>query len=98
MIEKLPPDMVHSRLQAIHADWSLNPATDHIVRSFSFDNFYQTMAFANAVARVAHQYDHHPDLHIYYKTCRVDYSTHSTMGLSELDFICARDIDHLIKT
>ncbi len=67
-----------------------------IVRSFGFKNFYQTMAFANAVAWVANREDHHPDLEVSYKTCTVRYSTHAIGGLSENDFICAAKIDRLV--
>jgi 4a-hydroxytetrahydrobiopterin dehydratase len=67
-----------------------------IVKSFTFKNFYETMAFTNAVAYIANQEDHHPDLEVSYKVCKVRYSTHAIGGLSENDFICAAKIDALI--
>jgi 4a-hydroxytetrahydrobiopterin dehydratase len=66
-----------------------------IVRHFSFENYYQTMAFVNAVAWIAHQTDHHPDLEVGYNKCRVRYSTHSVGGISEKDFECARAVNRL---
>lgn len=58
--------------------------------SFSFKDYYQTMAFVNALAWVSHQQDHHPDLMVSYKLCAVSYCTHSAGGaLSRNDFICA---------
>jgi 4a-hydroxytetrahydrobiopterin dehydratase len=54
------------------------------------------MAFVNAVAWIAHQQDHHPDLEVSYKRCLVRYSTHAINGLSENDFICAAKIDALL--
>jgi 4a-hydroxytetrahydrobiopterin dehydratase len=66
-----------------------------IGKNFSFANFSQTMAFVNGVARIAAQEDHHPDMHVGYKHCRVDYRTHSVGGISENDFICASKIDAL---
>jgi 4a-hydroxytetrahydrobiopterin dehydratase len=68
-----------------------------IVKVFSFKNYHQTMAFVNAVAWIAHQEDHHPDMEVGYKTCKVKYSTHAIGGLSENDFICAAKIDQLLK-
>jgi 4a-hydroxytetrahydrobiopterin dehydratase len=64
--------------------------------SFSFANYYETMAFVNAMAWVSHQQDHHPDLTVSYKLCGVRYSTHSAGGeLSENDFICAAKVSAL---
>jgi 4a-hydroxytetrahydrobiopterin dehydratase len=67
-----------------------------IVKVFSFKNYYETMAFVNAVAFIAHQEDHHPDLEVSYKTCKVRYTTHAIGGLSENDFICAAKVDQLV--
>jgi len=79
----------------LHRDWL--PSVDKlcIERDFGFSNFHETMAFVNAVAWVAHQQDHHPDLDVGYKHCRVRYSTHAVGGLSENDFICAARIEAL---
>jgi 4a-hydroxytetrahydrobiopterin dehydratase len=56
------------------------------------------MAFVNAVAWVAHREDHHPDLEVSYKRCRVRYSTHAIGGLSENDFICAAKLNALLES
>lgn len=64
-----------------------------ISREFKFANFYETMAFVNLVAYLAHREDHHPDLQVGYNRCVVRYSTHSVGGLSVNDFICAAKID-----
>jgi 4a-hydroxytetrahydrobiopterin dehydratase len=50
----------------------------------------------NALAWVAHQEDHHPDLEVSYKFCKVTWSTHSVGGISENDFICAAKVDALL--
>lgn len=58
--------------------------------SFAFRNYYETIAFVNALAWVSHQEDHHPDLMVSYKLCAVAYTTHSAGGeVSANDFICA---------
>lgn len=67
-----------------------------IVKTFHFPDYYETMAFVNAIAWIAHAEDHHPDLEVGYNRCRVRYSTHAIGGLSENDFICAAKIDALI--
>ena len=66
-----------------------------IRKDFQFKNYYQTMAFVNAVAWISHREDHHPDLTVGYNNCRVEYTTHAIGGLSENDFICAAKIDTL---
>ena len=66
-----------------------------IAKSFSFRNYYETIAFVNAIAWISHSENHHPDLEVGYRKCRVRYSTHAIDGLSENDFICAAKIDQL---
>jgi 4a-hydroxytetrahydrobiopterin dehydratase len=66
-----------------------------LVKVFPFSNYYQTMAFVNALAWVSHREDHHPDLTVGYNNCRVEYWTHAIGGLSENDFICAAKCDAL---
>ena len=61
--------------------------------SYTFKNYYQTMAFVNVIAQIAHQQNHHPDLQVSYNRCLVTYSTHSVGGLSINDFICAAKIN-----
>lgn len=64
--------------------------------SFTFRNYYETIAFVNAMAWVSHQEDHHPELMVSYKLCAVAYNTHSAGGeLSENDFICAARVSAL---
>ena len=69
--------------------------SSEIRKTYTFKNYYQTMAFVNATAYVAHLEDHHPDLLVGYKTCMVTYTTHAIGGLSENDFICAAKLDGL---
>jgi 4a-hydroxytetrahydrobiopterin dehydratase len=76
-------------------DWQLDASGKEISRTFTFKNFHATMAFVNALAWVAHQEDHHPDMEVGYNRVHVRYSTHAIGGLSENDFICAAKIDAL---
>lgn len=68
-----------------------------IVKTFAFNNYYETLAFINAIAYVIHAEDHHPILTVSYNRCTVKFETHSiNVGhcrLSENDFICAAKID-----
>ncbi|MDD5176722.1 MAG: 4a-hydroxytetrahydrobiopterin dehydratase [Sterolibacterium sp.] len=66
---------------------------NEIAKAYRFKNYYETMAFVNATAWISHHENHHPDLEVGYRQCRVRYSTHAIGGLSENDFICAAKID-----
>ncbi len=75
--------------------WELN---DNAIRkTFAFKNYYQVIAFVNAVAWMTHREDHHPDMTVGFNQCLVEYSTHAIGGLSENDFICAAKVDALFK-
>ncbi|NHZ95909.1 4a-hydroxytetrahydrobiopterin dehydratase [Massilia sp. CCM 8734] len=74
--------------------WSVTDGK--LARSFPFKNYYDTMAFVNALAWISHHQDHHPELTVTYKECAVRYNTHSAGGaLSDNDFICAAKADAL---
>ena len=87
---------LHQYLQEI-PQWSLTSSHTAIHREIHFKNYYQTMAFVNAVAWVAHEQDHHPDLEVGYSRCKIVYTSHIVAGLSVNDFICAAHIDALLS-
>jgi 4a-hydroxytetrahydrobiopterin dehydratase len=64
-----------------------------LARTFRFGNYYETLAFVNALAFMIHREDHHPDLLVSYNRCSVRFNTHSVGGISENDFICAAKTD-----
>jgi 4a-hydroxytetrahydrobiopterin dehydratase len=78
---------------AVLPEWRLVGGA--IARTYSFANYYETIAFVNALAYVVHAEDHHPDLAVGYNRCEVRFSTHSVGGLSDNDFICAAKADAL---
>ena len=92
----LEADEITALAGALHEDWTVDTEARQLRRSFRFGDYYQTIAFVNALAWVAHREDHHPDLEVGYNRCTVRYSTHSVGGLSENDFICAARIDALV--
>ena len=86
---------VNSMLKQINK-WETNDQGTVLYHVFRFKNYYETIAFVNALAWIAHQEDHHPDIEVSYNQCLVNFSTHSIGGLSENDFICAAKIDQLV--
>ena len=69
-----------------------------IARRYEFGSYPEVMAFANAVAWMAQQRDHHPDLLVSYRHCTVAWRTHDAGGITRLDFECAAQVDALRGT
>lgn len=83
-----------AELLSLLAGWETSDG--ELTKTFLFDSYYQTIAFVNAIAFIAHREDHHPDLFVGYNRCRIRYSTHSVGGLSLNDFICAGKVERLM--
>lgn len=75
--------------------WVLS--TGALAKTYHFKNYYETLAFVNALAYMIHREDHHPDLCIGYNRCEVRYNTHSVDGISENDFITAAKTDAIYQ-
>ena len=84
-----------ARLEA----WTLSGegATLAIEKTYTFSNYYQTVAFVNAVAFAAHVSDHHPELSVFYNRCIVRFNTHDVGGISSTDFECAAAVEALLQ-
>lgn len=67
-----------------------------IEKAFTFANYFETIAFVNALAWVAHRQDHHPDLSVHFDRCVVRFNTHDVGGISSTDFDCAAQADALV--
>lgn len=91
-VSPLKPPEIEQLLKQLES-WQFSDGV--ISKTYEFKNYYQTMAFVNAVAWISHREDHHPDMAVGYNKCKVDYSTHAIGGLSENDFICAAKLDAL---
>ena len=76
-------------------EWELEKK--HIERTFEVDDFADAIDFVNAIAEVAEDEEHHPDIEIHYNKVRLVLSTHSKGGLTELDFALAERIDTLAE-
>lgn len=64
-------------------------------RDFRFGTFRAAFSRATAIALLAEEQGHHPDLEIGWGRLRVLLTTHSIGGLSHNDFVMAAKIDHL---
>jgi 4a-hydroxytetrahydrobiopterin dehydratase len=84
---------VQSRLSSL-PDWAVNNGL--LERIFTFSSYADGLAFAVKVAMLAEKLDHHPDsLEIGWKKVRVAFVTHSSGGLTALDFDAAAKVSGL---
>jgi 4a-hydroxytetrahydrobiopterin dehydratase len=87
----LDPATIRARLLDVPV-WQAIDGT--IARDYTFADYRATIAFVNAVAGMAEDQNHHPEMTVGYRRCTVAYTTHSAGGaLSENDFICAARAD-----
>ena len=73
-------------------------ADSALEKTFHFANYFQTMAFVNALAWIAHQQDHHPSLQVEYGRCTVRWNTHDAGGISDTDLDCALRTNALVDS
>ncbi len=65
-------------------------------KEFSFPDFKTALEFANKVADIAEQLNHHPDICIYdYNKVSVSIFTHSERAITEKDYKLAKEIDKI---
>ena len=88
----LNAEQIESGLKELNS-WQVKENT--LTKTFRFDSYYQMIVFVNAVAWIAQQQNHHPNVSFDFKTCTVAYWTHSAQGLTANDFICAARVDNL---
>lgn len=95
-VKPLTREEAQRYLDKLAPEWTLSDDAKVISKDFEFKGFNKTMGFVNALAWIANQEGHHPDLEVGYGHCKVNYSTHAIGGLSENDFICAAKVDKLL--
>lgn len=93
--QALNAEQIKNLMPQLDKNWEVQKENKEIKRAFSFKNFYETMAFVNALAWIANTENHHPDLEVGYNYCTVRFMTHALHGLTHNDFICAAKVDAL---
>ena len=73
--------------------WSVSNDATAILRTYTFKNFAQALAFVNTVGAVAESEGHHPDIELGWGRAKITLTTHAIKGLSENDFIVAAKVD-----
>ena len=78
---------------ALVPDWKKRGVT--IARTYQFKDFPAAIKFVNAVAKLAEQAWHHPDIDIRWNKVTLTLTTHDAGGLTKKDFVLARKFDGL---
>ncbi len=92
----MTPEEVARHLPSVSQEWDVVDGKK-LSREFRWRNFLRSMFFVNAVAYLAEQEGHHPDMIINYNRVTVELITHVIGGLSRNDFIMAAKIDRLAE-
>lgn len=91
------PALTGDRIEPLMAQldgWQMED-NKKLIKSYPFKNFFEAMAFANAILPVAEAEGHHPDLYVRWGEVRVYLWTHKVDGLTESDFFMAAKIDRV---
>lgn len=94
MAELLDAEAIRAVLAGM-PEWTGN--TEVIVRTAELRSFAGAVAAVNAVAAVAEELDHHPDIDIRWRTVTFRCATHAAGGVTERDFVLARRIDDILR-
>ncbi len=74
-------------------DWELT--NGEIVRTWTFPDFVQAMAFVNQVAEKAEAAGHHPDIDIRYNRVKLALVTHDAGGITAKDIEMAINLNKM---
>lgn len=90
---RLPPDEISTALQQL-PQWSGDG--DGLRRTVELPSFREAVAAIVAIADVAEELDHHPDIDLRWRTLHLALVTHSAGGVTANDVELARRIDALL--
>ena len=69
----------------------------HLHRVFPFPDFQQALNFVNRAGAVAEEMGHHPDILLAWGRAEFTIFTHTTNGLTKIDFMLAERINLLTE-
>ena len=87
---------IQKELQKL-SDWEIIDvgSIPRLMKSYSFKNFADALAFTNQVGALAEEEDHHPEILTEWGKVTITWWTHSAGGLSKNDFSMAGKVDGL---
>jgi pterin-4a-carbinolamine dehydratase len=94
-LQLLDNAVIKTRLVGVLRHWHFE--NGHLVRHYRTSGWRATMLIVNAIAHLAEQAWHHPDLEISYGRIAVRLTTHDMGGVTERDLELARHIETLVQ-
>ena len=91
--EKLTINEIENALNSLNG-WNFQ--NDAIVRRFEFPNFAASLAFVNAVGKLAENADHHPDISFGWGYAEITFTTHDRGGVTDVDIAAARSVNKIL--
>jgi 4a-hydroxytetrahydrobiopterin dehydratase len=91
--ELLTQDVIEQRLAKLHPSWT--GTTEQLQRSIEFADFPTAVEFVNRLAPICEELDHHPDLALRWRWVDVVLLTHSSGGVTDMDFALAGHVDEV---
>lgn len=82
-------------MKTVHSPEGWSIINEKLERNFRFVSFQDAMIFVNAVAALADQHNHHPDITINYCKVSLSLTTHDAGALTDKDFTLAAYINDL---
>ncbi len=86
----MKPKEVQLQLKSL-PKWTRRAKT--LVRTYPFKTFMNGLNFVTLVAKHAEKSQHHPDIDIRFNKVTLNLTTHDEGGLTEKDFLMARQCD-----
>ena len=84
---------IQSRLQAL-PHWAVQD--NALERVYQANSYLEALDILNKIARQAEAANHHPDLILSWRKLTVRYWTHTSQGITELDFEQAHQVESIL--
>ncbi|PJZ55388.1 4a-hydroxytetrahydrobiopterin dehydratase [Leptospira barantonii] len=66
-------------------------------KTYSFNNYLSGVKFVDAIANIAEEMDHHPDILLVYRKVTVEIFTHSKKTITDLDLRFVHEAEKVYK-
>ena len=86
---------IQSKIALYTPSWSFSDK--QLKRTHKCESFLSAVDLVNAIAVLAEKLDHHPEMTIDFATLHLSLFTHDAPGITQKDFVLAREIDILLK-
>lgn len=93
MSEELSEDEIKENLDDLKI-WGIE--NGKLVTRVEFDNYRESVFFANTVFSLSEKHFHHPSVKVEYGAVEIDLWSHDVEGLTERDFELAKEIEEAV--